>query len=273
VVADERENLEQELKALREQRAALLDKYNEEHPDVVRLDRQISATTERLAAAPDNRSDADAAAPQRADNPIYVQFAAQRASADLELKSLTQKEAELRSKRAELENRLLQTPGVERDYHSLARDLESARLKYQEVNAKQMEAVVSQNLENGSKAERFSLIEPPLLPQRPIAPNRWLILALGAVLALVAGFGAVALREALDGSVRGPRELERLMNMLPLGIIPAILTPEEVLAKSRQRVRVTVATVGTLLALVVVAHFFVAPLDVLWFAALRRFGV
>jgi len=272
ITPDEREDLEKEVASLRAQRTALLDRYSAEHPDVVRLDRQIAAAAERLAAVPEKSGDPDAA-PQRADNPVYVQLAAQRANAELDLKTLGQKETELRKKLAELENRLLQTPSVERDFHALARDLDNARLKYQEVSAKQMEAVVAQNLENDSKAEHFTLIEPPLLPQRPIAPNRWLILALGLVLALGAAFGAVALREALDDSVRGPRELERLTRMLPLGIIPTILTPDEEGGKSRRRTRYAVATVSTLVALVVLAHFFIAPLDVLWFATLRRFGV
>ena len=57
------------------------------------------------------------------------------------------------------------------------------------------------------------------------------------------------------------------------GIIPAILTAAEVQTRSRQRTTYAVATVSTVLALVLIAHFFVAPLDVLWFAALRRFGV
>jgi uncharacterized protein involved in exopolysaccharide biosynthesis len=272
VTPDERNSLGQELDALRAQRAALLDRYSEEHPDVVRLDKQIAAANERLAALPETPAEPDTSS-ERADNPAYVQLAAQRAGADLDLKSLGDKETSLRAKLAELEKRLLQTPGVERDYRALALNLENDRLKYQEVSAKQMEAVVAQNLENDSKAERFNLIEPPLLPQRPIAPNRWLILALGAVLALVAAFGAIGLREALDGSVHGARELARLTQALPLGIIPAILTADEVRARSRQRATYAVATVTTVLALVLIAHIFVAPLDVLWFATLRRFGV
>jgi polysaccharide biosynthesis transport protein len=93
------------------------------------------------------------------------------------------------------------------------------------------------------------------------------------VLALGGGLGVAALREALDGSVHGARELERLTRMAPLGIIPAILTPDEEKSRGRQRARLALATAGTFIALVVLAHFFVAPVDVLWFAALRRFGV
>lgn len=269
--ADRRDDIEHELETLRAQRTALLDRYNESHPDVVRIDRQIEAATERLRAA---KSDAAAQpAEPKADNPAYVQLAAQRESDLVELKGLTAKETELRARLANLESRLLQTPSVERDYDALARDLEGARLKYREVSSKQMEAVVSENLENDAKSERFSLIEPPLLPQRPIAPNRWLILFLGAVLALGAAFGIVGLREALDGSVHGERQLERLTRMAPLGVIPLISTPEEQKTRGRRRARVAFATVGTLIVLVALAHFFVAPVDLLWFAALRRLGV
>ena len=269
---DERASLDKELEALQAERAVLLDRYSEEHPDVVRLDKQIAATSERIAALPETPS-APTAAPQRVDNPAYLQLAAQRATTDLDSKALKDREKSVRARLADVEKRLMETPGVERDYHALARNLESARLKFQEVSAKQMEAVVAQNLENDAKSEHFTLIEPPLQPQRPIAPNRWLILALGTVVALVAAFCAIALREAFDASVHGVQELGRLARAMPLGIIPAIRTTEELRARSRQRRTYAAATVGTVLALVLIAHFFVAPLDVLWFATLRRFGV
>jgi uncharacterized protein involved in exopolysaccharide biosynthesis len=271
-VPDERDNLDKELESLQAQRATLLDRYSAEHPDVVRLDKQIEATTARIAALPEGSSEPSAKQP-RPDNPAYLQLAAQRAGADLDLKALKDREASVRAKLAEVEKRVLQTPGVERDYHALTRNLDNARLKFQEVSAKQMEAVVAQNLENDSKSERFTLIEPPLQPQRPIAPNRWLILSLGTVAALVAAFGAIALREAFDASVHGARQLSRLVQAMPLGIIPAIRTAEELRTRTRQRRTYAAATVGTVLALVLFAHFFVAPLDVLWFATLRRFGV
>jgi polysaccharide biosynthesis transport protein len=172
-----------------------------------------------------------------------------------------------------LEERLLQTPSVERDFSALMRDLESARLKYQEVSAKQMEAVVAENLEMDSKAERFTLIEPPLLPERPVSPNRWLIVFLSVVLAIAASGFAVALRESLDDSVRGPGEFQRKFGLTPLGVIPAILTAEDMSLRRRRRVQTAAATAVTFLVVVVLAHLLVAPLDALWFAALRRFGV
>jgi succinoglycan biosynthesis transport protein ExoP len=271
ISGESRGDIEKELADLRAQRAALLEHDEEAHPDVVRLDRQIEAATEKLEAEAGNDSAGSGAEP-KADNPAYIQLAAQRNSTDVEIKALVGREADLRKRLAALENRVLQAPAVERDYYSIARDLDTARRQYLEVSAKQREAVVAENLEIDSKSEHFNLIEPPLLPQRPVEPNRWMILSLGAVLALAVGFGVIFLRELIDGSVTGARELERLTRNIPLGVIPAIVTPDELRARSRQRKQIALATAGTLLVLVALTHFFVAPVDALWFAALRRFG-
>jgi hypothetical protein len=95
---------------------------------------------------------------------------------------------------------------------------------------------------------------------------------LATVLAVGAGVGAIVVGELLDGSVRGPSDLERLVGAPPLGIIPVILTDEDRRAKKRLRIRFAAGSAVAFVLLVVMAHLFIAPLDALWFAALRRFG-
>ena len=264
------EDLERELDGLRGERSALLDRYQPLHPDVVRVERRIEAVEEQLRASSEPTAAAAAPAP---DNPAYLSVQSQLDIDDVELAALDQKEQTLRTKLADVERRIAETPGVERDYYALARDIDNARHQYQEVSGKQKEAVVSQNLEMDAKGERFTPIEPPLVPERPVAPNRWLILGLALVLAFGSGVGVIALKEALDGSVRGPNELEHLVGVAPLGIIPLIFTADDKRTKGKQRMRFAAATTAAFVTLVTLAHFFVAPLDVLWFAALRRFGV
>jgi succinoglycan biosynthesis transport protein ExoP len=262
-------DVEQELAELRTTRDALLQRYEPQHPDVVRVESQIAATESRLS-----EMQTKAAPPTpRATNPVYMQLQSQLQSDSLQRQQLDAREGELHKRISELEERLAQTPGVERDYSALARGLESTRLKYQEVSTKQREAVVSQNLEMDAKSEHFSLIEPPLLPQRPISPNRFLILAAAFVLALVGAASGVALRELFDNSVKGPTDFERLLGVAPLGVIPAIFTTEDLRLRGRRRVQVVAATAVAVLVAIVLAHVFIAPLDALWFGALRRFGV
>jgi hypothetical protein len=136
-----------------------------------------------------------------------------------------------------------------------------------------MEAVVAENLEMDSKAERFSLIEPPLVPERPESPNRWLVLFLSGVLAVALSILAVALRESLDDSVRGPEDLQRQLGLTPLGVIPRFATSDDRRRSLRRRWTLATATGVAVVAAVAAMHLLVVPLDALWFAALRRFGV
>ncbi len=281
-----------ELETLEAQRTALLERYKPEHPDVVRLDRQIEAARARLSkankgdGATDSSSDlgvqttvagtlsADKHVEDiagRATNPAYIQLQAQLASDDVELKSLGDQEKRLKDRVSALEARLAQTPAVQRDYDAIASDLDNARMRYREISAKQMDAKVAQKLEMDDKAERFNLIEPPLLPERPVSPNRILISFFGFVLAFAASLATVAVKEGLDGSVRDTEELQRLTGVTPLGIIPVIRTLEELRVAAKRRLRVAFAAAGSVLVLVVLAYLF-APVDGWWFLAMRHLG-
>ena len=108
----------------------------------------------------------------------------------------------------------------------MARDLESAQIKYQEILSKQTEAQVSQNLETERKGERFTMIEPPQPPEKPMSPNRMLILAIVALLlALALGVGAVV-RAGRPSTPRcaGPGDIRRLLQVPALASIPIIVT-------------------------------------------------
>jgi uncharacterized protein involved in exopolysaccharide biosynthesis len=109
---------------------------------------------------------------------------------------------------------------IERDYSALMSDLESVKRKHAEVQQKQMEAQLASNLEIERKGERFTLIEPPLEPQKPVSPNRPLILLVGAVLALVAASALMQLLEALDTRIHGREDIIALLSVPPLAVIP-----------------------------------------------------
>lgn len=250
--------------------AAARDKYSADHPDVKRLERTVSGLEESLAAAQKMPAQSE---PVDADNPAYIQIRAQLEGVRNERQSLTGRSAVLRTKLAAFENKLARSPEIEREYRGLSRDYENAQRKYQEVRAKQMEAELAQNLETDRKGERFTLIEPPLPPEKPVSPNRLSVLLLGILLSLAAGIGSVAVREMLDSTIRSRKDLIGLLTVPPLAVIPRIVTSGEK-DKSRRRLRRTAfAAAGAVVLLVLAVHFFIRPLDVLWLTTLRRFGV
>jgi polysaccharide biosynthesis transport protein len=243
-------------------------RYATDHPDVVRLSRQVESLSEKMAELREQP-----AVPQsniNPDNPAYIQVKSQREASSSERDSLRKKRSELQVRLRELEGRLESAPAVERDYTALVRDLDNAQLKYREVRQKQMEAQVSQNLEDERKGERFTLIEPPLVPEEPASPNRVVIVVLGVVLSLAAAIGTMVLFEATDGSVRNRRDLAALLSVPPLAVLPWIETEADRLAKKRTRRYSVSGAIASAVLMVTLVHFLYRPLDVLWQVALRR---
>jgi len=264
-------DMARQLDEARAQLARAGEKYSPEHPDVVRLTREVQQLEKAIEAAPANGSSARARA--HADNPAYIQVKGELDALSVERESATKKRDSLRVKLDDYERRLAQEPAVERQYRELARDLDGAQLKYQEIRSKQTEVQVSQNLEAEHKGERFTMIEPPLPPEKPISPNRFLILGMGILVSLSAGVGAVLVRNTLDVSVRSVQDIRRLLTVPPLAAIPLIVTE----AERKRHVRLVryswPGAIGGLIALGAAIHFLVRPLDVVWISLLRRFGV
>jgi uncharacterized protein involved in exopolysaccharide biosynthesis len=258
------------LEEARAQLARAHEKYTPEHPDVVRLTHLVAELDSDLTA--ESSTQGEPVVESSADNPVYIQVKGQLDSATVEKQGAEAKRDELRAKLDEYERRLAQAPAVERDYRELARDLENAQLRYQQLRGKQGEVQVSENLETQRKGERFTMIEPPLPPEKPISPNRIMILAAGLFLSLGLGSGAVYAKDAFDPSVRSVNEIRQLLSVPPLAAIPAIITAAD---RRRHRRKVGFAWTGAVASLVAalcVVHFFVRPLDVLWDSLARRFG-
>ena len=261
-------DLNRRLESLRGTLAADRERYAPEHPEVRRLEREIASIEGQIAAAPTVAR----RQPTKPDNPAYIQVKGQLDALLSERETLVRKQSDLRAKRANYEARLAGAPVVERDYRTLMRDSENARIKYQEVRNKQMEAEVSQNLETERKGERFTLIEPPLPPEQPISPKRGLILLMGLLLSTALGMAAGWFAESSGGTVRGPDDLRRLLTVPPLASIPVITTELEKGSERRRRWGMLGAGLVSLVLIVALFHFFYMPLDVLMDILSRRFG-
>ncbi len=260
--------------------AALKERYGDDHPDVQRLRRSLAAleasdvtapAAAKPAPPPERRPPPELA--QRPDNPAYLMLSAQLEGVERELKQLASIREDLRAKQRSYDARLLQIPEVEREYSELTRDYGNAQQHYREIKTKQLQAEGALELEKDLKAERFSLGEPPTLPQRPFSPNRPAIAALGLMASLGGGLGLAFLRELIDPSVKGPLELARIAPVPVLTAIPYIQTQREAIGIRRRWIA------GLMLASLLAAGFlfaideFARPLPDLMSAAMRRLGL
>lgn len=254
------------LSSMQGELASMREKYSEDHPDVSKLKKAVASLEESTKAKKSGSADTVTRKPE---NPSYIAFQAQLDALRGEMKALRAKREQLEGKLASYEEMLRQTPQVEREYLDLARDHENSVRRYQEIKNKQMQAEVAQELEKGSKGERFSLIEPPQLPEMPSSPNRPVIVLMGVILSIGSGMGYGFVMGGIDNSVSGSKALAGLIQAPLLGVVPYIENESD--KKGRRNIRkvLVVSVLGGIVLILLLIHFFWTPLDVLWYRAMR----
>jgi uncharacterized protein involved in exopolysaccharide biosynthesis len=267
--------------------------YDENHPDMVTLRRQIELlkrggvaqgsslqsqletqrqilveTRQRYSDDhPDVRRiqrtistlEARIAAGEKADqpiaptNPIVVQLRTQLSGNANQIASLEGRKAELREKLEHLQGLLVASPQVEKDYEVLTRDVTLAREKYDELLKRKMDAEFGAAASLAGRGDEFHLILSPVLPSSPSKPSRPGILVIGAMIAAMLSLGSVFFAEAIDPHVRGRRDLADLLGVSPLAVVPEIQNS----VSGRLRFRQTTTMAVCLVVAIPIMYFIV----------------
>ena len=252
------------LKELRVKLIGLKARYSGEYPDVIKTKAEIVELEKKLQAQGSEETASD-----KPDNPAYVALAAELASIQSDIKSLKQQIEDLDKKRNDYRQRLEMSPRVEEGYRNLMAERNNTQLKYDDLMKKFMESRVARGLEKGQMGERFTLIDPARLPEKPVRPNRPVVLLLGLVLGIAAGVGTAAVQETADDTAHGSEDLVKAFPFPVLVEIPEIVTAED----DQRRKKCLKMVVGTAalsaVVLVLIVQFYVMDLDVLWARVMR----
>lgn len=263
------EELNSLLESLESQLTATKQHYTDSHPDVIRLDSSIVGLREIIAALPEEEEDASPALETL--DPVAATIETKISIANAKIDSLQEQKGLLRERISEIEAAIIRTPQVERGLRVLNRDYANAQKRYNEIRAKQMQAELSESLEESRKAERFVLLEPPSVPEKPIKPNREKMLALGVALSLAAGGAGIFLVELIDGSIRGTSSLAAVLNQQPLASIPYIVTAREARSRKRGKIILVFLMFMIMVGALIGIHFFYMPLDIAFYKVMARF--
>lgn len=157
-----------------------------------------------------------------ADSPMSMQLQTQLNATDTQLGALQARGVELRAKLSSLEGRMVAAPQVEREFQTVTRDLASARTKYEELLRRQMDAEVSEAAIAGGTADKFRVKSSPTTPKEPAKPQRLAIFAIAAVLGMIAALTSVVMAQLFDQTVRGVRDVREILDVTPLSAVPVI---------------------------------------------------
>lgn len=219
-----------------------MQRYGEKHPDVQRLRRQLDEAKAQMDAAPAPSITAPSGPP---DNPMYLQLQNQLADADSQLRGINERASALEANIADLQKRILQTPTVEAEYSSLQNQHQLALQRYQNFKDKEADAQVAETMEQQSKGETFSVIEPPQYPDVPESPNRRLLMLVGVFMTGMLAAAAMVAIDMLDPRIYEPKSLMVAFGEMPLATVPYIRTSDEM--RGRRLRMIGVASVAAIL--------------------------
>ena len=120
------------------------------------------------------------------------------------------------------QGRVEAAPVVEQQLAAVTRDYNAEKDRYADLTTRLNNARVAEEVARKQGGERFSVLYPAFLPDRPIEPNPLKIMLLAVVAGLVLGAGAALGREFLDRSVHDSRALQTEFEVPVLGEIPRI---------------------------------------------------
>ncbi|MDB5100443.1 MAG: capsular exopolysaccharide family protein [Cyanobacteria bacterium RYN_339] len=181
-----------------------------EHPEMQALSRHVQQLRSRIEAI-----SGGPAAAGLAMNDVQVGILRDLTSAEAEVRSLESGVGVSHGRRTQLLGQLAKRPGQEVRLRQVTRDLEVASQVYQELLKKHEDAAVALAL-----APTFArVIQPAVLPDKPLSPVKGPAFPVVAVLGLAAAFGVGATRDLL---ARPRPDLAAARPMGGLSVLPAL---------------------------------------------------
>jgi uncharacterized protein involved in exopolysaccharide biosynthesis len=114
------------------------------------------------------------------------------------------------------------TPLILEQISRLESRADALRTRYRDMSERLFRARNSARMEDEQKGERLSVIDPPVVPDKPLSPNRPLLVAGGIGAGLGAGLVLALLVELLMHPIRGASQIEKMLGVPPLVVIPTM---------------------------------------------------
>ena len=167
----------------------LLQRFTEQHPDVVGTRRMIkeleTQKQEEIAA----RKKLDPSNPVSFvnNNPVYQQLKISLAENEATVASLRVRVDEYQSRYNRLKDSVKMIPQIESEFTQLNRDYDINKRNYESLVERRESATMSGEMDAKAGGVDFRLIDPPRVSPKPVSPNRLLLFPLALLVALVAG--------------------------------------------------------------------------------------
>lgn len=189
----------------------------DQHPDVVSTSRQVEILTRQVAAAGPGEVTGT-------PNPAYSSLIALRADRQAGVEALLARRAAIQSTLASLAASQATEPAVAAEANRISRDYDVLRANYEKLLEDREKLRTRGDVVDETSQYKFDLVDPPVVPQKPAAPNRPLLLIGVLFVGLGAGAGVAYAMSQLRSSFSTSQKLEKSMGIPVIGSISLTLS-------------------------------------------------
>jgi polysaccharide chain length determinant protein (PEP-CTERM system associated) len=227
----------EEVTVLENRMRQLLVRYTENYPEVLRLKAEIESLKKQKETTPhDATKDGkeNVGEPEMsAMNPIYQQLKQTLLQTEAEIDALDARKRQLLSLSAKKETELRYVPEGKKVLGDLEKDRDSYKNIYEQMITKVGQSEVSKQMEIEDKTTTFRIVDPAILPTKPVSPNRVKMIFAGIFFGIFGGFAGIVAKENLSTTVKSVENLKKL-GVEVLAVIPRIFNEEEQHIKAKK---------------------------------------
>ncbi len=199
-----------QLVAAEQRLAELRLKYTEAAPEVI-------AAKQMVEMIRSGKLPTDTAAPGRPAsryrglvNPVHEQLKLQLFETDTGIAQLQRQIADQTKERDRLDTVARGVPGLMAEYADLNRDYDVMRQNHEELLKKREEMRIATAADTDAQKVKLDILDPPQLPQNPVAPKRTLLDTAVLALGFAGGIGFAMMLLQFDSSFQTVDELRKL---------------------------------------------------------------
>jgi polysaccharide chain length determinant protein (PEP-CTERM system associated) len=228
----------------------LLQKYTEQHPDVLNTRRVIKELEDQKKKEVAELRKAAANNPSllAGSGAASMELKRSLANADAAVATLRTRVAEYESRQARQKEMMKSMPQIEAEFTQLNRDYDIHKKNYEQLVGRRESAELSGDLEAVGSMADFRLIDPPRASNTPVAPNRLLLLPGGLLLALAAGLFAAFVASQIRPVFFEGKSLREVTGLPLLGTISLVPNESRRLKERASLRRFLAATAGLVIA-------------------------
>jgi polysaccharide chain length determinant protein (PEP-CTERM system associated) len=210
---------------------ALRLNFTEQHPDIVAAKRLIAQLEERKKEEAKLRK--RSADPGKNYSPMLQQLNVALTEADARAASMRARVAEYSSRYNHLKTQINAIPQVEAEFTQLNRDYQVNKGNYEKLLERRENARMSGEMATTTEMMTFKIIDPPMVPQTPSAPNRFRLASLVFLGALLTGIATAFLMSQIRPTFQSQGALREISGFPVLGTVGMIWTDQEMIKRKK----------------------------------------